>query len=550
MKLNIFHRLLLSHGILILLGLLAGLVSLYTFTQAIDEYLQVGRLNRLMQAAQEAEVQLSSLGRWQRDYLLTGEAAARQQADAAVNALGQAVERLRSQITDPGDREAFEQLVAAVDSLRATWPTAVQVYQTASPRAALDLLRPLDGPADAALRRLIEDNRRRAEAAGRSAGEWTFWASRLPIAILALLVALGVVILFRATRALRYPLPGLVQTAETVAAGNLDPPPQPPAGTVEFDRLQGALYEMARRLRELIGVVRREAIAVATAAAEVDAASQQQATAAAELSAIGREQAATASETAASVQQLSATMEQLARTAEAIADRAAAAQQASEDGQQAVTQTTEAITAAKNSTDIMAERAVAVAEQGRRIGEVAALITDVANRTHLLALNAAIEAASAGEFGRRFSVVAREVKALADLTRQEAASVTELVREIQAATSRAAVASEEATQATERGVEAALRAADALATMLAEVRVIALSTQQQRTAAAQVVATIHDIARAAEQTAEASRQQAIAAEQTAQSSHQQAEAARQLQLTSQNLQELLQRFHTGDEHHS
>ena len=550
MKLNIFHRLLLSHGVLILLGLLAGLLSIYSFTQAMSEYFEVAAANRVIRAAQEAEVQLSSLARWQRDYLLTGDPANRQQADAAANALGQAVERLRGLIGTPSDREALEQLASAVDALRAAWPAAIQAYQATGSRAAYDIIRPLDGPAHAALRRIIEDNQRRAESAGQAANEWTRWAGRLPIAILVLLLALGVITLFRATRALRYPLPGLVQTAEAVAAGNLDPPHQPPAGTVEFDRLQGALYEMARRLRDLIAGVRREALSVATAASEVDAASQQQATAAAELSAIGREQAATASQTAAAVQELSATMEELARTADAIADRAAAAQQASEDGQTAVSQTTEAITAAKTSTDIMAERAVAVAEQGRRIGEVAALITDVANRTHLLALNAAIEAASAGEFGRRFSVVAREVKALADLTRQEAASVTELVKEIQAATSRAALASEEATQATERGVEAALRAADALATMLAEVRVIALSTQQQRTAAAQVVATIHDIARAAQQTAEASRQQAIAAEQTAQSSHQQADAARQLQVTSQNLQALLQQFRTGDDHHA
>ena len=141
-------------------------------------------------------------------------------------------------------------------------------------------------------------------------------------------------------------------------------------------------------------------------------------------------------------------------------------------------------------------------------------------------------------------MVAREVKALADLTHGEAGRVTSLVGEIQAATNQAAMASEQATQATERGVEAVQRASDALASMLAETRVITLSTQQQRTAAAQVVATIRDIAQAAEQTADASRQQASAAEQTANASRQQAQAAGQLQQPAHSLQEIVLRFRT------
>ena len=91
-------------------------------------------------------------------------------------------------------------------------------------------------------------------------------------------------------------------------------------------------------------------------------------------------------------------------------------------------------------------------ERSQQIGEIIDLINDLSDETHLLALNAAIEAAGAGEHGRRFAVVAAEVKSLANRALAAAKEVKGVIAEIQQATNAAVLAAEEGGKEVERGV--------------------------------------------------------------------------------------------------
>jgi twitching motility protein PilJ len=175
-----------------------------------------------------------------------------------------------------------------------------------------------------------------------------------------------------------------------------------------------------------------------------------------------------------------------------------------------------------------AKRIKRLGESSQEIGEIVELITDITEQTNVLALNAAIQAASAGEAGRGFSVVAEEVQRLADRSAEAAKQIGALIRTIQTDTQDAVTAMERSTQ----GVVEGTKLSDAAGTALAEIgRVsrqlaelierIAQTTSEQASSAGGVAVSIERILSVTEQTSQGTRQ-------TAQSIGQLATLAREL----------------------
>ena len=104
-------------------------------------------------------------------------------------------------------------------------------------------------------------------------------------------------------------------------------------------------------------------------------------------------------------------------------------------------------------------------ESSQEIGEITELISDITEQTNVLALNAAIQAASAGEAGRGFSVVAEEVQRLAERSGDATRQIAAIVRTIQTDTQDAVAAMERSTQ----GVVEGARLSDAAGTALADI---------------------------------------------------------------------------------
>lgn len=247
--------------------------------------------------------------------------------------------------------------------------------------------------------------------------------------------------------------------------------------------------------------------------------------AAGDLSSASQQQASGASEQASAVSEVSTTIEELGSTARQIAlasERVSiAAQQTLENlssGQDAVDQSINAMEQIRLRVQDVSGRVLGLGERSQQIGEIIDLIDDISDETHLLALNAAIEAAGAGEHGRRFAVVAAEVKSLANRALAAAREVRGVIAEIQKATNAAVLAAEEGGKEVERGVDLAHRAGQVMDSivMMAErtaqsAAEISLATAQQQTASEQVVETMRDVAAVARQTASGSRQMADSA---------------------------------------
>ena len=135
-----------------------------------------------------------------------------------------------------------------------------------------------------------------------------------------------------------------------------------------------------------------------------------------------------------------------------------------------------------------------------RIGEVAAVISDIAEQTNLLALNATIEAARAGEAGKGFAVVASEVKSLANQTAKSTDEISTQIAEIQASTNAAVISFENITNALSRVQETAGTIASAIDSQSAATEEIAQNTDETKTAGEEVARSVTSVSAEATRT--------------------------------------------------
>jgi PAS domain S-box-containing protein len=257
----------------------------------------------------------------------------------------------------------------------------------------------------------------------------------------------------------------------------------------------------------------REAVAhLSSAAAEILTSTAQQAAGA-------QEQAAAVSQTVTTVDEVTQTAEQAAQRAKGVGAAVQRTQEVGKAGRKTVEESIAALEVVREQVESTAENILALAEQAQAIGEIITTVNDIAEQTNLLALNAAIEASRAGEHGKGFSVVAGEVKSLADQSKKATAQVRQILGEIQKATNTAVLSTEEVT----KGVAAAAKVSGeagqtirALTEVLADAAQasaqIVASAGQQATGMTQIHQAMHNIDQVAKQNLAAMRQ----AEQAAQ----------------------------------
>ncbi|HEY4563832.1 MAG TPA: methyl-accepting chemotaxis protein, partial [Thermoanaerobaculia bacterium] len=267
-------------------------------------------------------------------------------------------------------------------------------------------------------------------------------------------------------------------------------------------RLSLALTNATNALDVLAQQIQSSSIEVASAASSVNE--------------IASELASGSSEQAASVVEITAAMEELARTASQIAgnassqaDLAQAAEESGTTGQVAVEEAVDGVEEVKKRISGIASRAEILGSRSKEIYRVLDLITEIAQETHILSLNAAIEAAAAGDHGRRFSVVAEEVRRLAQRSQESVESVRNLLDEFAGSIRTTVVATEEGSKEAGRVLERARAAASAIEDLRGAssdtarvAREISLATQQQNAASDEVVLTLKEVSQVVQRMAD------------------------------------------------
>ncbi|MGB8666370.1 MAG: methyl-accepting chemotaxis protein [Serratia inhibens] len=233
-------------------------------------------------------------------------------------------------------------------------------------------------------------------------------AAQLQMGITTLVaIVASLMIAWRITLQITRPLRSTLALAERIANGDLRQA-QTSTRRDELGQLLNAVAAMSRNLRDMIEKIQMGVSQVSTAAAEIAAGNT-------DLSSRTEQQAAAVEETAASMEQLTATVKQNAENAHHANQLATDASQTAQQGGKLV----------ENVVSTMRD----ISSSSQRIAEITTLINGIAFQTNILALNAAVEAARAGEQGRGFSVVASEVRNLAQRSAQAAKEIEGLIAE-------------------------------------------------------------------------------------------------------------------------
>jgi twitching motility protein PilJ len=254
-----------------------------------------------------------------------------------------------------------------------------------------------------------------------------------------------------------------------------------------------AINSTIEELRRLVTGINSAAQQVTSATAEAQSISGQ-------LLQAAQKQASEIQGTGQSVAEMTVSMHQVSKSAGDSASVAKTSLAAAEKGSQAVQNAIRGMNDIREQIQETSKRIKRLGESSQEIGEIVQLISDITEQTNVLALNAAIQAASAGEAGRGFTVVAEEVQRLAERSGEATRHISAIVKSIQRDTQDAVEAMERSTKGVVDGTRTADEAGDALrdieqiSTKLAElIGAISNSTQQHAGAAAKVAANMKAI---------------------------------------------------------
>jgi len=313
-------------------------------------------------------------------------------------------------------------------------------------------------------------------------------------------------------------------------------------------------------LADIATKVRISAESVSNAATQLSASSQEINASSMEISssvqqiAHGAElQSRKVEETTAAMESISTSVTDIAdramdasRTSDAAAQVALAGEQSNEEAIAKINEVLEAILVLADSVEKLGKRST-------EIGKIVDVITTIADQTNLLSLNAAIEAARAGESGRGFSVVAEEVRKLAEGSGKAAEQIGELIKEVQAETANAMKYMEVGTNEVRLGAEVVSRSGDALRQITESVtrtaqlaQYIADTTAEQAKRTAEVDRAMHDIAAVVEENAASAQETAAAAEQQTACMQEISSSAQELADMAHHLEESARQFRLGE----
>jgi methyl-accepting chemotaxis protein len=311
------------------------------------------------------------------------------------------------------------------------------------------------------------------------------------------LLACGVVVFLVVRRLVVRPVTASAELARAIARNDLSGDDIEVLAGDEVGESVIALNSMKNNLHSVVENIAATAERIASAGHELASTSSEQSTAA-------NTQTDRTAQVATAMHEMSSTVTQVSEAARQASQAAEQATETARSGGEVVRQSAENMRAIAASVSATAAKIRELGKSSNQIGEIVAVIEDIADQTNLLALNAAIEAARAGDQGRGFAVVADEVRKLAERTTTATKEIAGRIETIQGETNTVVHAMEAGTAQVEQGVKTTERTGESLREIIGMndrvrdmINQIAATTAEQSSTSEQVSQNIGEIARLA-----------------------------------------------------
>lgn len=373
---------------------------------------------------------------------------------------------------------------------------------------------------------------------------------------LAVCLVVGMSLLTWFSFRLSKPIVRMAQRAERMAEGDLTGEKIKVSSRDEIGRLAASFDHLNDNLRELAGNQLHSANELAASSsnlsnkmAETVHAVNETSQSISEVASLNDTQAGGIEETSKAMEEMAKGIQRIATTSTAAFDASEGTLKEAEHGHELIRQSTAQMSLVNDTVGELSTVIRHLEGRSQQIGKIAATLQEISSQTNLLALNASIEAARAGEYGQGFTVVAKEIRKLAERSNESAAQVTELIEAIQRDMGDAVTSMKKGELEVEAGVavirqtgEAFMLILEATRSVVQQVEEASSAVEQMSASSEEITAALMEMQNAASQTAGASQNVSATVEEQLAQLDEIASSAERLSQMSDDMKQMASRF--------